>query len=378
MWFTVVYLGDHYVADILVGAAYAGIALDAGPAPLPARPFPPPAGPLPAASAAWRQHAQRCSTLGAMNDDVRELIIIGGACAGLTAAVYASRANLNPLCIEGFEAGGQLMITSDVENFPGFPEGVLGPDLMVRFREQAERFGTEFITDDVTSVDFSERPFRVSVGSQEHRARAVIVATGASARQLGLPSEQALQARGVSYCATCDAAFFPDKKVLVVGGGDSALEEATYLTKFAKDVVLVHRRDELRGSKIMQDYAHAKPNLSVLTPYVVEEVLGAETGQRHGCPAAQHRSRARSASRSLTASSSRSVTRPTPISSAASSTWTRAATSRWSPGRRARTIEGIFAAGDVADHVYRQAITAAGSGCQAALDAERWLTHGDQ
>ena len=169
-----------------------------------------------------------------MSEDVRDLIIIGGACAGLTAAVYAARANLKPLVIEGFEAGGQLMITSDVENFPGFPEGVLGPDLMLRFREQAERFGTEFITDDVTSVDFSERPFRVSVGAQEHRARAVIVATGASARQLGLPSEQALQARGVSYCATCDAAFFPDKKVLVVGGGDSALEEATYLTKFAK------------------------------------------------------------------------------------------------------------------------------------------------
>ena len=174
------------------------------------------------------------------------------------------------------------MITSDVENFPGFPEGVLGPDLMVRFREQAERFGTEFITDDVTSVDFSERPFRVSVGSTEHRARAVIVATGASARQLGLPSEQALQARGVSYCATCDAAFFPDKKVIVVGGGDSALEEATYLTKFAKDVVLVHRRDELRGSKIMQDYAKAKPNLSVLTPYVVDEVLGADVGHVTG------------------------------------------------------------------------------------------------
>ena len=258
-------------------------------------------------------------------NDVRELIIIGGACAGLTAAVYASRANLHPLCIEGFEAGGQLMITSDVENYPGFPEGVLGPDLMVRFREQAERFGTEFITDDVTSVDFSERPFRVSIGAQEHRARAVIVATGASARQLGLASEQALQARGVSYCATCDAAFFPDKKVLVVGGGDSALEEATYLTKFAKDVVLVHRRDELRGSKIMQDYARAKPNLSRADAVRRGRGAGRRSGPRHGRAPAQHGRPARSASRSPTASSSRSGTRPTPSSSAASSTWTRTA-----------------------------------------------------
>ena len=171
------------------------------------------------------------------------------------------------------------MITSDVENYPGFPEGVLGPDLMVRFREQAERFGTEFITDDVTSVDFSERPFRVSIGAQEHRARAVIVATGASARQLGLPSEQALQARGVSYCATCDAAFFPDKKVLVVGGGDSALEEATYLTKFAQGR---RARAPARRAARLEDHAglrarQAQP--SVLTPYVVDEVLGAEAGR---------------------------------------------------------------------------------------------------
>ena len=260
-----------------------------------------------------------------MSDDVRDLIIIGGACAGLTAAVYASRANLHPLCIEGFEAGGQLMITSDVENYPGFPEGVLGPDLMVRFREQAERFGTEFITDDVTSVDFSERPFRVSVGAQEHRARAVIVATGASARQLGLPSEQALQARGVSYCATCDAAFFPDKKVIVVGGGDSALEEATYLTKFAQRR---RARAPARRAARLEDHAglRARQAQSLRADAVRRGRGAGRRGRpRHRRPPAQRASPARSASRSPTASSSRSATRPTRSSSAASSTWTRTA-----------------------------------------------------
>jgi thioredoxin reductase (NADPH) len=310
-----------------------------------------------------------------MSDDVRDLIIIGGACAGLTAAVYAARANLKPLLIEGFEAGGQLMITSDVENFPGFPEGVLGPDLMVRFREQAERFGTEFITDDVTSVDFSERPFRISVGATVHRAKAVIIATGASARQLGLPSEQALQARGVSYCATCDAAFFPDKKVLVVGGGDSALEEATYLTKFAKDVVLVHRRDELRGSKIMQDYANAKPNLSVLTPFVVEEVLGAEVGRVTG---ARLRNPVTGEERIEESEGFFVAIGHTPNTELFRGILPMDENGYLlvEPGTTRTEIEGVFAAGDVADHVYRQAITAAGSGCMAALDAERWLTHG--
>ncbi len=268
------------------------------------------------------------------------------------------------------------MITSDVENYPGFPEGVLGPDLMVRFREQAERFGTEFITDDVTSVDFSERPFRVSIGAQEHRARAVIVATGASARQLGLPSEQALQARGVSYCATCDAAFFPDKKVLVVGGGDSALEEATYLTKFAKDVVLVHRRDELRGSKIMQDYARAKPNLSVLTPYVVDEVLGAEAGRVTG---ARLRNTLTGEERVEESDGFFVAIGHTPNTELFRGILDMDENGYLTvePGTTRTNVEGVFAAGDVADHVYRQAITAAGSGCQAALDAERWLTHGD-
>src|SRR5918999_3121293 len=207
-------------------------------------------------------------------NDVREVIIIGGGPAGYTAALYNARANLNPLVIEGFNWGGQLMITSDVENYPGYPEGIMGPAMMQDFRRQAERFGAEFITDDVTRVDLSEQPFRIWVGDDEYTSRTVIVATGATARQLGLDSEQRLQGRGVSYCAVCDAAFYPDKHVYVVGGGDSAMEEALFLTKFARRVTIVHRRDEFRASQIMLDRARGHEKIDFLVNSVVDEVLG--------------------------------------------------------------------------------------------------------
>src|SRR5438045_5497530 len=213
--------------------------------------------------------------------EIRELVIIGGGPAGYTAALYSARANLNPLVIEGFQWGGQLMITSDVENYPGFTDGIMGPQLMGEFRRQAERFGAEFVADDVTRVDFSEHPFRVYVGETEHRSEAVIVATGASARQLGLESERTLQGKGVSYCAVCDAAFFRDREVVVVGGGDSAMEEAIFLTKFANKVTLLHRRDEFRASQIMLDRARANETVEFVTPTVVDEVL-AQDGQTSG------------------------------------------------------------------------------------------------
>src|SRR6266536_4528946 len=206
-------------------------------------------------------------------DGVRDLIIIGGGPAGYTAALYAARANLRPLVIEGIQWGGQLMITSDVENYPGYPDGILGPAMMQEFRAQAERFGAEYLTDDVTRVDFSERPFRVYVGDDEYLAETVVVTTGATARQLGLPSERRLQGRGVTYCAVCDAAFYRDKEVIVVGGGDSAMEEALFLTKFASKVTVLHRRAEFRASPIMFDRARANEKIEFVTPCVVEETL---------------------------------------------------------------------------------------------------------
>src|SRR5205823_14841114 len=209
--------------------------------------------------------------------DVHDVIVIGGGPAGYTAALYAARANLRPLVIEGFRWGGQLMITSDVENYPGYPDGIMGPEMMAEFRRQAERFGTDFVTDDVTRVDFSERPFRVWIEDEEYRACSVIVATGASARWLGLDSEERLKGRGVSACATCDGAFFRDKHIVVVGGGDSAFEEGLFLTRFGYKVTLVHRRNEFRASQIMVDRARANEKVEFKTPYVVEEVLGEDS-----------------------------------------------------------------------------------------------------
>ncbi|MGB2952849.1 MAG: thioredoxin-disulfide reductase [Gaiellaceae bacterium] len=300
---------------------------------------------------------------------VRELIIIGGGPAGYTAALYAARANLEPLVIEGFNWGGQLMITSDVENYPGYTDGVLGPQMMQDFRRQSERFGAEFITDDVTRVDFSERPFRVWVGNEEHRADAVIIATGATARQLGLESEKRLHGRGVTYCATCDAAFYGDKEVVVVGGGDSAMEEALFLTKFASKVTIVHRRDEFRASPIMLDRARANEKIEWVTNAVVEEVLGEQKIE-----AVRLRSTTTDETWDLPADGLFVAIGHDPTTALfldqldhdeAGYLVTHDGT--------ATNISGVFAAGDVVDHVYRQAVTAAGMGCMAALDVERFL-----
>jgi thioredoxin reductase (NADPH) len=304
--------------------------------------------------------------------EIRDVIVIGGGPAGYTAALYAARANLHPLVIEGFQWGGQLMITSDVENYPGYPDGILGPQMMGDFRRQAERFGTEFVTDDVTKVDFSERPFRVWVGDDEYRARTVIVSTGASARQLGLESEVALQGRGVTYCATCDGAFYRDKEVVVVGGGDSAMEEALFLTRFASKVTVVHRRADFRASQIMTDRARANEKIEFLTPYVVENVLGVQEGK-------------------LTAVQLRNVETDEVLDYPTDGLFVAighdpntklfldqldhdaAGYLITKPRSTETNIPGVFAVGDVQDHTYRQAITAAGSGCMGALDAERFL-----
>jgi thioredoxin reductase (NADPH) len=303
--------------------------------------------------------------------EARELIIIGGGPAGYTAALYAARANLSPLVIEGFAAGGQLMITSDVENYPGYPEGVLGPEMMQDFRVQAERFGAEFLREDVTRVDFSERPFRIEVEDDVYYAEAVIVATGASARQLGLQSEQALQGRGVSYCAVCDAAFFREKELVVVGGGDSAMEEAIFLTKFATKVTVVHRRDEFRASPIMLDRARANEKIAWVTNAVVDEVLG-EDGKVSGVRL-----------RDLVTDELTEIPADGLFVAIGHDPNTKLFLDQLDhdeggyletkPGSTETNIEGVFAAGDVADHKYRQAVTAAGTGSMAALDAERWL-----
>jgi thioredoxin reductase (NADPH) len=305
-------------------------------------------------------------------NDVRDVIIIGGGPAGYTAALYTARANLRPLVIEGFNWGGQLMITSDVENYPGYADGILGPAMMADFRRQSERFGADFVTDDVTRVDFSERPFRIHVGDEVHRADAVIVATGASARQLGIESERVLQGRGVSYCATCDGAFFRDKVVVVVGGGDSAMEEAIFLSRFASKVVIVHRRTEFRASPIMVDRARTNEKIEFALNAVVEEVLGEADGHVTGVRVQD------------TETGEMRVVDADGVFVAIGHDPTTALFLDWldhddqgylvtEPGSTRTNIPGVFAAGDVQDHTYRQAVTAAGSGTMAALDAQRYL-----
>ena len=306
--------------------------------------------------------------------EIRDVIIIGGGPAGYTAALYAARGNLRPLVFEGFAYGGQLMITSDVENYPGFVDGIMGPELMATMRKQAERFGAELVAGDVSRVDFSGHPLKVYVGDEEHLARSVIVATGATARQIGLASEQHLQGMGVSYCAVCDASFFRAKQVIVVGGGDSAMEEASFLAKFADQVKVVHRRDEFRASKIMIDYARSKDNVEFITNATVEEVLGADEGRVTGV---RLRDTVTGEQRELPADGLFVAIGHDPTTGLFKGILDMDAAGYLltQPGSTATNIEGVFAAGDVVDHIYRQAVTAAGMGCMAALDAERWLAH---
>jgi thioredoxin reductase (NADPH) len=308
--------------------------------------------------------------------DVRDVIIIGSGPAGLTAAVYTARANLRPLVIEGEpssssdQPGGQLMLTTDVENYPGFVDGIMGPELMASFRAQAARFGTEYLTAKVSRVDFSAQPFSVWVGEDEHRARTVIIATGARALTLGLPSEQRLMGHGVSTCATCDGFFFRGEEIAVVGGGDSALEEAIFLTKFADKVSVIHRRKELRASKIMQDRAFRNDKIEFVWDSRVTDVVGdgavagikvlnTVTGEESEIPVAGlfvaigHVPNTDIFTGTLNMEDSGYLVTK--------------------PGTTRTNVDGVFACGDVQDHVYRQAVTAAGSGCMAAIDAERWL-----
>jgi thioredoxin reductase (NADPH) len=299
-----------------------------------------------------------------------KVLIIGSGPAGYTAAIYASRAGLEPVMLAGMMFGGQLMITSDVENYPGYPDGVTGPEMMEQFQKQAERFGTEIQFEDVISVDFDSRPFRAATDDQEFTADAIVIATGASAKWLGIDSEERLVNKGVSACATCDGALFRDKNMAVVGGGDTALEEALFLTRFAPKVTLIHRRDALRGSKIMQQRALGHEKIEVAWDSVVDEVLGDEfvTGVRIENVKTGEK-------RDLDVEALFVAIGHEPNTSLFEGKLKLHDTDYIAvePGTTTTSVEGVFACGDVADSVYRQAVTAAGTGCMAAIEAERWL-----
>lgn len=304
--------------------------------------------------------------------DVNEVIIIGSGPAGYTAAIYAARANLKPLLFQGMQPGGQLTITTDVENFPGYPEGVMGPEMMEQLKAQAERFGTRIQFEEITEVDFSQRPFLLKTDFGEYKAKSVIISTGATARLLGLDAELPLMGHGVSACATCDGAFFPDKDVMVVGGGDSAMEEANFLTRYATSVTIVHRREEFRASKIMVERAQRNPKIKWMLNAALTDIHAGEDGKVDSV----------SVKDTQTGEIRKEATQGvfvaighTPNSSIFQGKLDMDETGyiKVTPGRTFTSVEGVFACGDVQDKTYRQAVTAAGTGCMAAMDAEKWL-----
>lgn len=304
---------------------------------------------------------------------VRSVTILGSGPAGLTAAIYAGRANLQPLCVEGVQPGGQLTITTDVENYPGFPEGVMGPDLMIQFRKQAERFGTQFLQAQLIKADLSKRPFTLHFeGGKVEQTETLIIATGASAKWLGIPSEKPFMGKGVSSCATCDGFFFRNQDIAVVGGGDTAMEEATFLTRFAKSVKVIHRRDSLRASKIMQDKAMKNPKISFIWDSAIEEVYGEKsvTGVK-----VKNLKTGKLEDLAVTGVFVAIGHQPNTTPFVGSLKMNETGYLWVEPGTTKTNIPGVFAAGDVADPHYRQAITAAGTGCMAAIDAERFLEH---
>ena len=308
-----------------------------------------------------------------MVDETHQVVILGSGPAGLTAALYTARANLAPIVVAGSQPGGQLTITTEVENYPGFEHGIQGPEMMEVFRRQAERFGTRVIDDEVTAADLSKRPFELKAGKRVIGAQALIIATGASAKLLGLPSEKRLMGFGVSACATCDGFFFKDKEALVVGGGDTAMEEATFLTKFCGKVTIVHRRDQLRASKIMQDRALKNAKIGFIWDSTIDEIYGQP--DKTGVTGARLRNIKTGATTDVRTDAVFMAIGHKPNTELFKGRLEMDETGYLivKPGSTYTNIEGVFAAGDVADHVYRQAITAAGTGCMAAIDAERWL-----